>query len=198
MPLSIDPRKIQETVQKRYARVSRCEENLFRFPTGRAGAILLGYAPAWLEAAPAAMLAGFCGVGNPFAIGPIKSGDMVLDVGCGAGFDLFCASRLTGPHGRVAGIDPTPEMVACARSNLAAAGVAEPEVRLADAESIPYPDHSFTVVISNGALNLAVDKERTFSEIYRVLQPGGRLQLADVVLARELPPPERAAIAWAN
>jgi arsenite methyltransferase len=198
MSPAFDPEAIQDAVKRRYAQASRCVDNLFRYPTGRAGALQLGYAQAWIEAAPAEMIAGFCGVGNPFVLGPLGPGDGVLDVGCGAGFDLFCAKRLVGLNGRAAGIDLTPEMVARTERSLQAAGITDVEVRQASAAAIPFPDASFTVVISNGVLNLTIDKEKAFSELHRVLKKGGRLQFADVVLARELPPLEMTAVAWSN
>jgi arsenite methyltransferase len=193
-----NPRTIREAVKRRYAQASRCVDDLFRYPTGLAGAQQLGYEQAWIEAAPAEMIAGFCGIGNPFALGPIGPGDTVLDVGCGAGFDLFCASRLVGVNGKIVGIDLTSEMVALTERNLKAAGIANAQVRQAGAEAIPFPDASFAVVIANGVLNLAIEKEKSFSELHRVLKKGGRLQFADVVLARELPPLEMTAVAWSN
>jgi ubiquinone/menaquinone biosynthesis C-methylase UbiE len=140
-----------------------------------------------LESAPAQFLESFCGVGNPFSLGKIDPGIVLLDFGCGAGFDLFVASRLVGENGRVCGIDLTEEMVQRARENLTRAGVTNFEIRKVDSETMPYNDHSFDVAISNGVINLSPNKETTFSEIYRVLKPGGKLQFADVVLENELP-----------
>lgn len=141
----------------------------------------------------------FCGVGNPFAVSPIKEGSVVLDIGCGAGFDLIVASRLTGDTGRVYGVDLTPEMVARAQANLAALGIKNAEVILISSEQLPFPDNSVDVVISNGVINLSPDKPRLFAEIYRVLKLGGRLQFADIILERELPPQLAAGVeSWSQ
>jgi ubiquinone/menaquinone biosynthesis C-methylase UbiE len=126
-------------------------------------------------------------VGNPFSLFSLQPGSVVLDVGCGAGFDLFIASRLTGPAGRVHGVDLTPEMVARARENLRKAGVTNAEVLQVKSESLPFADNTFDVVISNGVINLSPDKETLFREISRVLKPGGNFGFADVMLEQELP-----------
>ena len=147
----------------------------------------LGYDESLVDAIPDALLNSFCGVGNPFAIQEIAVGSHVLDVGCGAGFDLIVARDLVGSAGRVCGIDMTEEMVARARRNLAERGYADIETRHVDTEMIPYPDNSFDWVISNGVINLSPNKLQLFQEIYRVLRQGGRLQFADIVLDNELP-----------
>lgn len=178
---------IQEAVRRKYAEVSRSVEGKFKYPTGREGADALGYDLSIAEGMTDELLESFCGVGNPFALGQINPGDAVLDIGCGAGFDLIIASRIVGPEGKVCGIDLTPEMVKKAEDNLRRAGVTNGEVRLAGAEAIPYNDNVFDVIISNGVLNLSPRKEESFSEIYRVLKPDGRLQFADIVLKEDLP-----------
>ncbi len=111
----------------------------------------------------------------------------MLDFGCGAGFDLFVASKLVGERGRVCGIDLTEDMAIRAGENLALSGFANFEVKKVDSETIPYPDHVFDVVISNGVINLSPCKQAAFTEIYRVMKPGGRLQFADVILENDLP-----------
>lgn len=126
-------------------------------------------------------------MGNPFAVYPLGEGDVVLDIGCGAGFDLIVASRLTGDTGRVYGVDLTPEMVERAQANLAALGIDNAEAILISSELLPFPDNSFDAVISNGVINLSPEKPRLFAEIFRVLKPGGRLQFADILLERALP-----------
>jgi arsenite methyltransferase len=126
-------------------------------------------------------------VGNPFSLGKILPGDVVLDFGCGAGFDLFVASKLVGERGRVCGIDLTEDMAKRAAENLALSGIANFEIKKVDSETIPYHDHAFDVVISNGVINLSPSKQTTFCEIYRVLKPGGHLLFADVVVENELP-----------
>ncbi len=154
------------------------------YPCGREGALGLGYGAEIVEAAPAAQVDAFCGVGNPLALGDIEPGACVLDVACGAGLDCFVASRSVGPSGRVEGIDITPEMVGRARHHFEEAGLAHASVEEASAEDLPFPDASFDLVTSNGALNLAPDKPLVLREIYRVLREGGRFQFADVVRVR--------------
>ncbi len=174
-------------------------EGKFQYPTGKDGANALGYDPAVTASAPDNFFKSFCGVGNPFSLGKISPGSTLLDLGCGAGFDLFVASKLVGGNGRLCGIDLTEEMVQMARENLTLAGVVGVEIKKVDSESIPYDDQSFDVVISNGVINLSPDKQTTFSEISRVLKPGGKLQFADVVLENELPADLAAsAEAWSQ
>jgi arsenite methyltransferase len=151
------------------------------YPVGRAGAEALGYDPAVIKAAPREVVKSFCGVGNPFALGPPGAGEAVLDVGCGGGFDVFVASQGVGPTGRVLGIDLTPEVVEHAREGLRGAGIHWAQIEEGCAESIPCEDGCFDLVVSNGALNLSPDKARAFAEIHRVLRRGGRLQFADIV-----------------
>jgi len=151
------------------------------YPTGRAGAAGLGYDEEVLDAAPPGLVEAFCGVGNPFLLGEVGEGESLLDIGCGAGLDCFVASKRVGPSGRVEGVDLTPEMVARASRRLSEAGAVNTFVQVASAERLPFPDESFDVVTSNGALNLVPDKRAAFRELHRVLRAGGSLQFADVV-----------------
>jgi arsenite methyltransferase len=159
----------------------------FAYPTGRAGAEALGYDPVFIQEAPSSCLKSFCGVGNPFSLGAIESGNNVLDIGSGAGFDLYVANRLVGESGRVCGIDLTREMVDLARKNLAESGMDNIEILHVSSEEIPYGDNTFDTVISNGVINLSPRKLELFQEIFRVLKKGAKLQFADVVLEKELP-----------
>ena len=160
---------------------------MFEYPTGKAGAEALGYDSASINEAPSALLKSFCGVGNPFAIGEIKPGSNILDIGSGAGFDLYIAKRIVGDAGMVCGIDLTPEMVEAAQRNLSESGMNNIEVVNVSSENIPYDDKTFDFVISNGVINLSPCKQELFQEIFRVLKDVGRLQFADVVLEKELP-----------
>ncbi len=177
----LDVKKIQDAVREKYAEISSSAEGKFNYPTGRDGAMAHGYDPVVIHSMPEDLLKSFCGVGNPFTLGSINSGETVLDVGCGAGFDLIVASRMVGQNGKVYGIDLTPEMAEKAKSNLKHYGVKNYDVQVAGVESITYPNNTFDVVISNGVLNLSPLKEKSFREIYRVLKPNGRLQFADIV-----------------
>lgn len=179
--------KIRSAVHRKYATVAKSAEGLFRYPTGREGAVRLGYDKDLLAEMSADFLSSFCGVGNPHAIARVAEGASVLDVGCGAGFDLIVARKTVGDSGRVCGIDMTPEMLERARKNFAELGIEGIELELVDSEKIPYPDDSFDVVISSGVINLSPAKQALFREIRRVLKPGGILQFADIVLDKPLP-----------
>jgi SAM-dependent methyltransferase len=197
--LGIDVESIRDAVRKKYAAVSHSAEGRFNYPTGKAGALALGYEPSALAGIPDDVLASFCGVGNPFSLGPVRPGDAVLDVGCGAGVDLIIAAQMVGPAGTVRGIDLTREMVERARANIARTGLTNVSVEVAGVEAIPFPDSAFDVVVSNGVLNLSPLKEQAYREICRVLRPGGRLQFADITLKEELPPEVASSLeAWSE
>lgn len=179
--------KIREAIRAKYVQVARSPAGRFLYPVGREGAEKLGYEQAVIDRAPDQLRQSFCGVGNPFSLGRIAPGSRVLDVGCGAGFDLFVAAAAAGPAGQVYGIDLTAEMAARAMDNLRLAGMTNFAIRQVDGEEIPFADGFFDVVISNGVINLSPCKQRCFAEIFRVLKPGGKLQFADVILDKELP-----------
>ncbi|HEY7294815.1 MAG TPA: methyltransferase domain-containing protein [Dehalococcoidia bacterium] len=182
-------------VQAKYTEVAADPDRGFHFHTGRPLAELLGYPAAWIAAVPDTAVRRFAGVGNPFRLGALPAGATVLDIGCGAGFDAQHAARQVGPRGRVIGLDMTPAMLATARSAAAEAGLSQLEFREGRAESLPLADGSVDVVISNGAINLCPDKDAVYREIGRVLRPGGRLQIADVMVQLPLPDDAKADIA---
>ncbi len=182
-----EKQKIEEGLREKYSKVAVSPEGQFRYPTGRAGLEALKYDPEILRSLPEAVSAIYCGVGNPFSLGPISQGETVLDVGCGAGVDAIFAAKMVGSTGAVSGIDLVPEMLARARENARLAGVANITFIESSAEKLPFPDKSFDVVISNGVFNLVVDKQKALKEVSRVLKPGGRLMLADQVLVGKVP-----------
>lgn len=200
-PLVLDTIHLNRQVRATYERVARAPASGFHFRTGAAYAVeQLRYDAAELAALPAACTERFSGVGNPLRIGTIPAGAVILDHACGAGMDLLLAAKAAGPQGRATGVDLTPGMRASALRAAAQAGLLD-RVRLHEGtfEDLPADDASVDVVISNGVLNLAPDKPRVIGEIVRVLRPGGRLFLADVVLDRELAQAARAsADLWAS
>jgi len=179
--VEIDVQVLKSEIKKTYASVSQEPEKDFIFPTGRAWAEDLGYPPE-LANVPESAVGSFAGVANPWRMGRLAPGERVLDLGSGAGTDSLVAAQMVGEHGHVTGIDMTPEMLAKARTAAAEMGVANVEFVESEAEQLPFPDASFDVVISNGVIDLIPDKDAVFAEIFRVLTPGGRMQIADVTI----------------
>ena len=179
---------LRKEVRKEYAEVALDPHKGYHFHTGRAAADRIGYDPSTYEGVPEDNIASFAGTGNPFMLGTINQGETVVDVGSGSGFDSLIASKMVGPEGRVIGIDMTEEMLNKARAGAEIMGAAHAEFREGFAESLPLPDGYADVVISNGVLNLTPDKVKTLSEWARVLKPGGRLYIGDILVSKAIPP----------
>ncbi|MCA1681055.1 MAG: methyltransferase domain-containing protein [Actinobacteria bacterium] len=179
--LGVDVEVLKWEIKKTYASVSQEPQRDFVFPTGRAWAEDLDY-PAELERVPEGAVESFAGVANPFSLGRLKPGEQVLDLGCGAGTDSLIAAQMVGSEGSVAGIDMTAEMLEKARAAAVELGAENVEFVEGEVERLPFADMSFDVVISNGVIDLVPDKDAVFSEIHRVLRPGGRIQIADVTI----------------
>jgi arsenite methyltransferase len=182
-PVDVDV--LRGAIQQTYTEVSTEPVQDFVFPTGRPWAQDLGY-PEELARVPEQSVKSFAGVANPFSLGRIEPGSTVLDLGCGAGTDLLIAAQMVGSEGRVIGIDMTATMLARARDSAEEMGLGNVELHEGLIESVPVADASVDIVISNGVIDLVPDKEAVFAEIDRVLRPGGRLQVADVVIHTEV------------
>ncbi|MCU0592195.1 MAG: methyltransferase domain-containing protein [Desulfobacterales bacterium] len=189
-----DKENITKSILEKYAKASVSMEGSFRYPTGVSALKTLGYDEAILSLLPESVQAVYCGVGNPFSLGAIDPGMAVIDIGCGAGVDTLIAALMVGPGGRAVGVDITPEMVERANKNLHQLRLSNVSFHQASAEQLDFPPEGFDVAISNGALNLVVNKKQALAEIYRVLKPGGRLMVADQILVGEPPQSKKGIV----
>jgi SAM-dependent methyltransferase len=192
--IPVDVEVLRDEIRKTYRDVSTAPEQDFIFPTGRAWAQELDYPEPELSRVPDGSVDSFAGVANHWLLGAIDPGAVVLDLGCGAGTDLLIAAQMAGPAGRLIGVDMTASMLARARASADEMGLGNVELHEALIESVPIDDATVDVVISNGVIDLVPDKDAVLDEIDRVLRPGGRLQLADVVIHNEVSEDARSRI----
>lgn len=185
--VGLDVDGLREAIREEYAAVATHPEQGFHFHTGRPLARLLGYRDEWLAGIPEPTIASLAGTGNPFSLGLPKPGEHVLDVGCGAGIDTLIASKMVGSTGQAIGVDMTPAMLDKARQSAAEMGATNVDFLEGLAEALPVGDGWADVVISNGVLNLFPDKVAGLGEMARVLRPGGRLQIGDILVDRTVP-----------
>ena len=190
---------LRDEIVREYTEVAHDPGRGYHFNLGRRALATNGYSDEWLEGIPEDVIESFAGTGNPFAMGIPSDGEYVVDVGSGAGLDGLIAAKAVGPAGYVIGVEMTDAMLAKSRQGIADASVGNFEVRQGYAESLPVPDAWADVVISNGAANLSPDKSLVFGEMFRVLRPGGRLQIADITVARPVPESAKRNIdLWTN
>ena len=185
--LPVDPVALREEVKTKYRDVARNPNGEHHFHTGRPLARRLGYDPALVDSMPDTAVESFAGVANPFSLRALDPGEKVVDAGSGGGFDCFVAAHQVGPQGKVIGIDMLPEMLEKSRATAALMGLKQVEFREGLLEQIPVQDSWADVVISNGVINLCADKRQAFSELWRVLRPGGRLQFGDIANGKPVP-----------
>jgi SAM-dependent methyltransferase len=199
VPAGVDRQSLRSMIQDKYTKVAEHPEHGFHFHTGRPLAAMLGYETTDVDSLPAATVDSFAGTGNPFSMGRLAVGEVVLDIGCGAGFDTLLAARQVGPDGRVIGVDMTDSMIEKARKSAEVLGLHNVELRKGFAEELPADDGSVDVVISNGVINLTHDKVQVMREVRRALRPGGRFQIGDIVVHRPVPQDAKDDIElWSN
>lgn len=185
--INISFEELLDAIKREYSNVAIHPEKGYHFHTGRAALDRIGYDKALYDHVPEENISSFAGTGNPFSLGPINDGDVLVDVGSGSGFDALVASQLVGPEGRVVGIDMTHEMLSKARSGARTMGATNLEFREGYADQLPLSDNFADVLISNGVLNLTPDKEKTLREWARVLKPGGCLYIGDILVSERIP-----------
>jgi SAM-dependent methyltransferase len=176
---------LKDEILRMYQEVADDPQREFHFFHGREAAELFDYAPEWLDRAPTGAVASFAGVGNPHERSDLRPGEVVLDLGSGAGLDAIIASWRVGPTGRVIGVDLNPSMCVKAQAHASASG-GSMDCREGRMEDIPVDDASVDVIVSNGVINLSFRKRRVVEEMYRVLRPGGRISITDIVSAKQL------------
>ncbi len=186
-PPRVDIGQLREAIQEEYRAVACDPTRGFHFHTGREHARRVGYLDEWLDGVPNSSIESFAGTGNPFSLGVLREGERVVDVACGAGIDSLIAARMVAPGGEVIGVDMTREMLDKAKAGAAEGEIENVDFRLGFGEELPVPDGWADVVISNGSLNLMPDKKSALTEMARVLGPGGRLQIADILVDRAVP-----------
>jgi len=184
---AVDRDELRRLVAEKYRDVALNPELGFHFHTGEPLARTLGYPDSVVASLPRGTVESFAGTGNPFLFGDLHDREVVVDVGCGAGFDTLIAARHVGTFGKVIAVDMTPEMRSKAKAGAAEMGFANVDVREGYAEGLPVADGEADVVISNGVVNLCPDKQALFREMFRVLRPGGRVQVGDILVHREVP-----------
>jgi SAM-dependent methyltransferase len=185
--LAVDPNLLREEVKTKYRDVAVNPSGEYHFHTGRPLAKRLGYDSRLVDSMPDAAVESFAGVANPFSLRALERGERVLDAGSGGGFDCFVAAHQIGSEGKVIGIDMLPAMLEKARRTAESMGLKNVEFREGLLEEIPVEDGWVDVVISNGVINLCADKKRVFSELWRIMRPGGRLQLSDIANGKPVP-----------
>jgi arsenite methyltransferase len=184
---ALDLNVLRQAIQEEYNEVASHPHKGFHFHTGRPLARMLEYRDEWLEGIPESCIESFAGTGNPFSLGELSSGERIVDVGCGAGIDSLIAAKKVGPNGRVIGVDMTSSMLKKSRRAAEEAELKNVQFREGYAEALPVDDGWADVVISNGVLNLMPDKAAALEEMNRVLKPGGRLQIGDILVQKAVP-----------